>query len=147
MSIVDSIRNDMFKARKDGLISRAEILGMALASIKNVQIDKGELSEEQVVEIVRKEVKKLEDAYNQYKVGGREDLANHEKEQMDTLNVYLPSLMSEQDVTKVVSKVLEGTPNATIREMGMIIGLAMKELKGKADGALVSKVVKELLSK
>lgn len=80
MSIVDSIRNDMFKARKEGLKSRSEILGMALASIKNVEIDKGDLTEDQVVEVLRKEIKKLEDAYSQYVVAGREDLAAHEKE-------------------------------------------------------------------
>lgn len=137
----------MFKAKKEGLNSRAEILGMALAAIKNVEIDKGELSEEQVVEILRKEVKKLEDAYAQYTAGGRSDLAEHEKEQIDTLNVYLPTLMSEKQIREVVSKVISTMPNATIREMGMVMGMAMKELKGKADGTLVNNIVKELLTK
>ncbi|HRI05450.1 MAG TPA: GatB/YqeY domain-containing protein [Candidatus Dojkabacteria bacterium] len=147
MSIVDSIRNDMFKARKEGLKSRSEILGMALASIKNVEIDKGDLTDEQVIEILRKEIKKLEDAYSQYVVAGREDLAAHEKEQLDTLLVYVPALMSEDDVKNVVAKVLANMPNATIRDMGLVMGATMKDLKGKADGSVVNKVVKDLLTK
>jgi uncharacterized protein len=146
MSIIDSIRKDMFEARKSGQVVKSEILGMALASIKNVEIDKGELNEEQVVEIVRKEVKKLEDAYNQYMSGGREDLAKKEKEQLETLNVYVPALMSEEDVKTVVLKVLESMPTATMSEMGMVMGTVMKELKGKADGTTVNNVVKEVLA-
>ncbi|KKR06353.1 MAG: GatB/Yqey [candidate division WS6 bacterium GW2011_GWF2_39_15] len=147
MSIVDSLRTDMFKARKEGQISKSQILGMALASVKNVEIEKGELTDEQVIEVLRKEVKKLEDAYNQYKQGGRDDLANHEKEQLEALNIYLPTLMSEDQVRVVVSKVLETMPSATMKEMGIVMGAAMKELKGKADGSVVNNIVKEMLSK
>lgn len=145
MSIVDSIRKDMFMARKEGRVSQGEILGMALASVKNAEIDKGELNDEQVQEILRKEVKKLEDAFDQYTKGGRKDLANREKEQIETLSVYLPALMSDTDVRSHVKGVVDSNPNASLKDMGLIIGLCMKELKGKADGGLVSRVVKEFL--
>lgn len=146
MSIVDSIRKDMFEAKSGGDSVKSEILSMTLASIKNVEIDKGELSEENIVEIIRKEVKKLEDAYKLYTDGGRDDLASREKEQLDILNTYIPALMGEEEVREVVNKVVEGMPNATIRDMGIVMGSAMKELKGKADGNLVSQIVKDTLS-
>ena len=80
-----------------------------------------------------------------FKTGGREELAQKEKSEMDILMAYLPEQMAEDDIRTEVKKVIAETGAQGIKDMGKVIGAIMAKLKGKADGGLVSKIVKELL--
>ncbi len=147
MSLKNKLHQDMISAMKEKNSERVEILKIAISSIKNVEIEKGEELDEKLEEdIVRKETKKLKDAYEQYIKGGREDLAEKEKKQLEILEEYLPKLMNEEEIKKIVIQKKEELGIETLRDMGRLMGESMKELKGKADGTIVKKIVEEILN-
>ena len=147
MSLVDQIRKDMFDASKKRASFDVQILKIALASIKNEEIKRGEeLSDSEIEKVLRTEVKKIEDSIVQYEQMGRKDLVEEEEKQLSVLEKYLPTLMSEDEVRKIVEvKALElGISSAD--DTGRLMGMVMKELNGKADGAVVRQIVQEILS-
>lgn len=147
MSLVDTLRKDMFQASKDGDVNKSDILKMALASIKNAQIEvEKELSDTDIEKILRKEVKKVKDSIEQFEKMGREDLLSKEKSQLEVLESYLPELMSEDEVRMVVEKKTDELGAKDMKDMGKVMGVVMKELDGKTDGNTVKNIVKELLS-
>lgn len=134
-------------ASKQGQTSEADILKMSLAAIKNVQISSDkELTDEDVEKLLRKEVKKIQDSISQYTEMGRMDLVENENIQLDVLNKYIPELMGEEEVEKVVKAKIEELGAKDKRDMGRVMGTVMKELDGKADGGTVKKIVDQLLS-
>lgn len=146
MSLSEDIRKEMFEARKSGDSVRSDILGMALASLKNAQIEKeGEMSSEDEVSVLRKEAKKLQDAIAQYTQSGNSQSAQKEQSQLDVLNKYLPQLMSVEDVDKIVASKISEIGAAGPADMGRAMKAVMEELKGKADGSVVSESVKRHL--
>ncbi len=147
MSLLEKVRQDMISAMKEKNSERVEILKMSLASFKNAQIQKEkDLDEKEQEQILRKEVKKLKDAYEQYIQGGREDLAEKEKKQIEILEEYLPKLMTEDEIVDVVKAKKEELGIDSKKDMGKLIGVVMKELSGKADGSVVKSVVEETLN-
>ncbi len=147
MSLVDSIRKDMFLASKEGFVEKSDILKMALASIKNAEIEKGDsLDDSEIEKILRKEVKKIKDSIEQFEKMGRVDLLEKEKKQLDVLNSYLPELLSDEEVENIVRRKVEELGVKDMREMGKVMGAVMQELNGKADGTVVRNIVQSLLS-
>ena len=137
----------MFEASKKGESDKSNILKMVLADIKNKEKEIGEeLKDEQVIDIMRKQVKKIKDAISEYEKMEREDLISKEKLQLNVLEKYLPALMSREDIEEVVKKVIERQGAESMRDMGKVMGETMNELKGKADGSSVKEVVQNLLS-
>lgn len=137
----------MIDAVKAKDILKIDILKMALASLKNAEIEKGESLDEKTQEnILRKEAKKLKDAYEEYKQAGRDDLAEKEKAQLEILEVYLPKLMDESEVRSFVEKKAKELDAQGPRDMGKVMGVVMKELQGKADGGVVNNIVKDVLN-
>jgi len=147
MSLVDTIRKDMFQASKDGDKDRENILKMAIASVKNAEIEKGEeLKKEEIQKILRKEVKKIKDSIEQFKEMGRDDLVAKEVVQLEVLQEYLPQPLSEKEVREVVEAKIKELGAEDMGDMGKVMGAAMKELEGKADGNTVKDIVQEILS-
>lgn len=150
MSLLETIQKDMLSAAKDGKAVESDILKMVVSNLKNALIAKGpgeSLSEEEEIKLVFSEAKKLKDAAEQYRSGGREDLAKREEEQLVVVERYLPQQASVEDVRAVVVDVIKETGVSGMGAMGMVMGNAMKKLQGKADGKIVSDIVKEELSK
>lgn len=146
MSLVDSIRKDMFLASKEGFVEKSDILKMALASIKNAEIEKGDsLDDSEIEKILRKEVKKIKDSIEQFEKMGREDLLEREKAQLEVLQSYIPELMSEEDVRTFVKGKIQELNVQDKRDMGRLMGAVMKEIGSKADGGIVKSVVDSLL--
>ncbi|MBD3329388.1 GatB/YqeY domain-containing protein [Candidatus Dojkabacteria bacterium] len=145
MSLVEQIKKDTFVAIKAKDQDKAGILQIVAADLKNAEIEKGELSEEQEIEIIRGQVKKLKDSIEQFKKGDREDLAQRDAAQMKVLEKYLPKLMGEDEVEKVVSEVIDSVGATSMSDMGRVMGAAMGKLKGKADGSLVKAIVERQL--
>ena len=143
----DKIQQDMKDALKSGKSQKRSLLGMAISSIKNKEIEKrGELTDEEIVSVIASEVKKRRDSVEQYQKGGRADLAEQEKKEAEILMAYMPEQMSEDEVRSEVKKAVAQTGAKDIKEMGKVIGAVMAKVKGKADGQLVSRLVKEELS-
>jgi hypothetical protein len=147
MSLVDNLRKDMFQASKEGQKEKSEILKMALAQIQNAQIEVEEkLKDVEIEGILRREVKKIKDSIEQFREMGRDDLVAKETIQLEVLQSYLPEPLSEDEIRKVVETKIEELGAESMREMGKVMGAAMKEFEGKADGNTVKEIVQELLS-
>ena len=146
MSLLENIRKDMLDASKQGDDITVDILKLVIADIRNEQIalDK-ELTDEDVLKVLRKQEKKIKDSIEQYTKMERDDLVSRESAQLKVIEKYLPSLMSEDEITKIVSRVIADTKASGMHSMGLVMGSVMKELNGKADGNLVKDVVGKLL--
>jgi uncharacterized protein YqeY len=146
MSISENIRKDMFIASKEGRVDESNILKMAIAAIKNAEIEAGkELDDSEVEKILRKETKKITDAIDQYEKMGREDLLSTEKAQLEVLNRYLPQLLSVEEVTEVVKKKIAELGVSEMRDMGRVMGAVMAEVGSRMDGSTVKNIVSGLL--
>lgn len=104
-----------------------------------------ELSDTDIVKIIQKMVKQRKDAAELYKGQNREDLAEKELAEVEAISVYLPAQMSKDELMVVVKAIVEKVGATSMKEMGKVMGVASKELAGKADGKDISAVVKEIL--
>jgi uncharacterized protein YqeY len=144
----EKIQQDIKDALKSGDSKKRMVLGMVSAAIKNKEIEKRtELSDDDVIAVISTEIKKRKDSVEQFEKGGRPELAEGEKKEAEMLMAYMPEQMSEEDIRSEVKKVIAETGIKDMKEMGKLIGAVMAKVKGKADGQLVSRLVKEELSK
>jgi len=148
MSLLETIRKDMIEASKKGDVDSTNILKLAIASIKNAEIAKGDkLSDEEILKVLRKEESKIKDSIAEFTKMGRKDLIERESRQLKVISSYLPKLMGREEIEKVVSKAVADTHAEGLKSMGAVMGIVMKELSGKADGSVVKEVVQEFLSR
>lgn len=146
MSLIFQIDSDYIEAYKNREDLRVSVLRLLKTSLKNLSIDKkAELTDEDAVYAIAKEIKQRKEAIAEYEKGGREDLAGKEKEEIVILSKYLPEQMGEDEIRAIVSETLSGI-NYTKEQTGRAIGEVMSKVKGKADGALVARLVNEYLS-
>ena len=103
-----------------------------------------ELSDEEVIAVIKRAVKQRKDSIDQFRKGGREDLASSEESELKILETFLPKMMSKEDVKKKAVEVKERLGIADKSKIGQLIGATMKELKGMADGADVKEVMESL---
>lgn len=114
-------------------------------SEKELEKESG-LNDEEVLGVISSEIKKRKEAIVLFEKGKRDDLVKKETEETEILTKYLPEQMSEQELRKEVQTIIEKTGAKGQKEMGKVMAQLMPRVKGKADGSLVSKIVKELLS-
>lgn len=114
--------------------------------ISERQEGEASLSDEQTIEVLMKAAKQRKESIEQFEKGGRDDLVQSEKEELEIINSYLPEMLSEEEVRKVAQQKINQLGAENMADMGKVMGAMMQELKGKAEGSLVSKVVKEELS-
>lgn len=144
----EKIQQEMKDALKSGNSQKRTLLGMVLSSVKNKEIEKRtELTDEDVIGVISSEIKKRKDSVEQFEKGGRPELAEGERKEAEMLMAYMPEQMSEEDIRSEVKKTIADMGVKDVKEMGKLIGAVMAKIKSKADGTLVSKIVKEELSK
>lgn len=147
MSLKERLMEDMKDAMKKGEQIKLSAIRMVRAGIKNKEIELiRELKDEDVIDVIKTAIKQRKDSFAQFLSGKRMDLAEREKKEIEILSVYLPEQMGEEDIRKRVREVILETGASTSRDMGRIMKLIMPELKGRADGQLINKVVQEMLS-
>lgn len=123
-------------------------LSFLRAAIKQVEVDtRKDLTDEDMAQLLTREVKKRRDAITDYEKGGRADLADKEKKEIEVLQKYMPAQMSDDEVKAVVAKVLAEMGPVDPSKMGQVVGKVMALVKGKTDGGTVSRLVKEALTK
>lgn len=129
---------------------KTSVLRLLLSAINYYEIQKGgagyEATDEDVMAVTKKEVKQRRESIEQFKAGGRQDLVDKETKELEILQSYLPEKMSEEEIKTLVKQVITETGATSMADMGKVMGLFMPKVKGKADGSLVSKIVKEFLS-
>lgn len=123
-----------------------DTLRMLRARIKNEEIAKGkDFADEEIVSVIGSEVKKRKDSVTAYTEGNRPELAAKEQTEITVLQKYLPEQISEDQVRKIIEETLSGQ-TFQASDFGKAMALVMPKLKGKADGSLISKILKEKLS-
>ncbi len=147
MNFTDIINADIKKAmlarEKEKLAALRDIKSKLLLEATSGQGD--EVSEETAIKICMKLYKQRMETYELYKQQNREDLAEEELFQAQVIETYLPTMMSEDEVRQAVQKTIDSTGASTMKDMGKVMGVLSSELAGKADGKLISTIVKELL--
>ncbi len=136
----------MKERRKEEL----ETLRFLMAQIKNreIELHKREegLNDDETLEVIMREAKKHRESIAEFQKGGRQDLVQKEGGQLKILERYLPAQLSEEEIKGEVAKAIRESGASSMKDLGNVMSVLMSRLKGKADGALVSKLVKELLS-
>lgn len=149
MSIVTQINDDIKKA----MLAKDKERLAALRGVKSALLllatsgAGSEVSDEDAIKAMQKLVKQRIDSANIYKEQGREDMAAEEEFQAKVIEEYLPAMMSEDEVRKVVQDKIAAVGAAGPSDMGKVMGPIMGQLQGKADGKLISQIVKEELAK
>src|SRR3989344_680237 len=158
----EKLQKDLNESLKSGDQLKRLVLGMVMTAVKNKELGKrqqlskavsdtgelekqSQLTDEETIEVVASEVKKRKEAMVQFKTGGRDELAQKEKSEMDILLTYLPEQLDEDEIRAEVQKTIAEVGAAGVKDMGKVIGAVMAKLKGRADGGTVSRLVKELL--
>ena len=146
MSLFKKIQNDMYTAMKAGEKETTNTLRTTLSKLKDKQIDKrDELSEEEIIKIIQTLVKQRKESIELFTKGGRDELADIEKNEINLLTNYLPQMISEEDIKNIVKTVIDDVSATSLSDMGKIMPEVMKRGKGLIDGKTAQKFVQELL--
>ena len=146
MSLFEQIQTDMYAAMKAREKEKSGTLRIALAKLKDKRIEKREdLSEEEELKILKTLVKQRKESIQLYEKGGREDLVNAEKNEMEILNGYLPKMMSEDDIRSIVQSVVKEVGATSTADMGRVMPEVIKRGKGLIDGKTAQNFVRESL--
>lgn len=148
-SLINQVQNDYKDALKAGDRTVVSVLRLLISDVRNKEIERrarGEnLVEDDVLGIVQKEIKARKESIEAYKKGQREDLVKQEEEELIILQKYLPEQLSKEELEQVVQEVIEVVRAKSLKDMGRVIGEVMKKVKGRAEGRVVSEMVKKKL--
>lgn len=147
MELESKIKEDLKEAMRKGDNVTRDVLRMLTSDIKNegIKLQK-ELDEKDVLGVIRRNIKARKDSIEQYAGGGREDLAEKEKAELEVLERYQPAQMSEEDIRGAVKNAIANLGEDDAKNFGLVMKETMKATEGKADGALVRRIVKETLN-
>ena len=146
MGLRDTIDADIKDALKSGAKDKVSTLRMLNAALKNKQIDRRRpLTEEEVIETVRSLIKQRHDSIEQFAKGGRQDLVDKETAEIAVLERYLPQQMAREELESMVRAAITQTGAQGARDMGKVMKAIIPMVGGRADGKLVSELVKNAL--
>lgn len=144
----DRIADDMRAAMKDRDQVRVSTLRMLMAAVKNAEVQGAqarELSDAEVLDVVGREAKRRKEAIEAYSGAGRGDLVDKETAELGVLQGYLPEALSDEDLARLVDEAIAETGASTPKQMGEVMKVLMPKVRGRADGAAVSAMVKQKL--
>ena len=150
MSLKQKLQSDLNEAIKSRNTVSAETIRMILAAITNEEVagkEKKELSDAEVITVLTREAKKRREAAEAFENGGRADRAAAERAEGEVIAGYLPEQLSEDDIKKLIAETIVAVGATGPSDMGKVMGGLKAKVAGKADGALVSSLVKEALNK
>lgn len=164
MTLKEKLNQDFKEALKAKEELKVSVLRMLNSNIKNKEFDKraklsktgveGEeldkqvqLTDDEVLSVLGTEIKRRKDSIEQFTQGGRPELAKHEEDEIKILSAYMPEQMGEDELRKIISEAVKESGAASPQDLGKVMKVLMPKVKGKADGALVNKIVKEELEK
>jgi uncharacterized protein len=146
----DKLKQDL----KESMLAKNElktsVLRLLISALSYMEIQKGgagyEATDEDVISTIQKEVKQRKDSIEQYTNAGRMELVEKEEKELEILSKYLPEQMGEEEITAIVKEAISQTGASSIQDMGKVMGVIMPKTKGKADGSLVSQIVRKELT-
>ena len=147
MSIQDELRQALTAAMKSGEAQRKTTLRMALAAIKNAEIEaRSEIKDDQVLSLIQKEVKARQETIEGAKQAERPDLIEKAEAEIAILSEFLPQPLSDDELRQLVEQTIAEAGVSSMAEVGKVMGLLMPKIRGKADGKQANQIVRELLS-
>ena len=146
MSLKDQIQREIKQAMKEKDHVKLSTLRLLMSEIKNKEIDAGgELEEADILSLVQKAAKQRKESIEQYRKGGRDELADREQQELEILNAYLPQQLSGEELAEIIKQAMERCGATSPRDMGKVMKEVMPAVKGKADGKEVNAMVRTLL--
>ncbi|EYE88119.1 aspartyl-tRNA amidotransferase subunit B [Fervidicella metallireducens AeB] len=146
MSLKERLQEDWKTALKNKDSFKASVLSMARAAILQAEkVDGSKLDDEAIISVLSKEVKQRRDAIVEYERGNRQDLVDQVNGEINILLEYLPQQLTEEEIAEIVKNAVNETGATSVKEMGKVMTSIMPKVKGRADGKLVSQIVKQFL--
>lgn len=144
MSLLENIEKDFKEAYKAKKEIELNTLRMLKSALKNLAIEKrnNNLEDQDVVSVIRKEIKKRQDSIESFAKAGRNDLLEKEEAELKVLENYVPAMLSEEDIVKIVDKIVAAGQD----NFGLVMKEVMAQTKGQADGKVVQDIVKQKLN-
>jgi Uncharacterized conserved protein len=148
LTLKDRLVEDMkvaMKAKEEGKV-RLSVIRMVRAAIKNAEIDKKiEFNDDQVIEVLAREMKQRRDSLEEFKKADRPDMVKALEEEMVVLMDYLPQQLSEGEIRQLVQESIAALGAQSLKDLGKVMGAVSPKTKGRADGKLVNQIVREML--
>jgi len=146
LNLRETVNQDVKNAMKAKETKKRDALRLLMSAFKQIEVDeRRELSDDDVIKIIQQQVKRRNDAATQYRDAGREDLLQIELDEIAFYEVYLPAQMSDDELSDALKAIIAKVGATTMKDMGKVMGMASKELAGKADGRRINECVKTLL--
>jgi uncharacterized protein YqeY len=148
MSFEEKLLNDYKEALKAKDTVRSSVVNFLRAEMMNVAIakKKDKLDDNEAVVVIRKQIKSRQDSIEQFTNGGRLDLADKEKKELQILKGYLPKELSADEIAKIIDEVISAVGGCGIKDMGKVMKEVSAKIAGQADGKLVSDLVRARLT-
>lgn len=147
MNLNDRIMNDLKEAMKNKDSFKLGVIRMVKGAIQLEKINKKrDLNDEEVIDVISKQIKLRKDSINEFEKAGRNDLADTTKKEVEVLNEYMPEQLSSEEVNKIIDEAFVKVNPTSQKDMGLIMKEVTPKVKGKADMGEVSRIIKEKLS-
>ena len=148
MSLLERLNKDIIQAMKNKEKDKLTTFRMIKSSLQNeaIKLGKQELSEEEELTVLSREMKQRKDSLQEFDKAGREDLVDKLRIELSYVEAYMPKQLSEEELTAIVKESIAETGASSKAEMGKVMAVIMPKVKGKADGSLVNKLVQQHLS-
>ena len=148
MDLKTQLTNDLKDGLRSGDKLRVSVIRLLTAMIKNREVDKrGPLTDPEVLQAISTSCKQRQEAIDQFRQGGRDDLASKETAELAILQSYLPKPLTAEELLGLVQEAIREAQATSAKEMGKVMALLMPRVTGRADGKVVSTMVRETLSK
>lgn len=147
MSLSERLNEDMKQAMKSQDKFRLSVIRMVRSAIKNIEIDQRKtLDDNEVLDILSREIKQRRDSLQDFEKAGRDDLAESVKAEIAIIGEYLPQQLTEEEVKAIVITTIQETGASSKADMGKVMAALMPKVKGRADGKLVNRLVQQSLT-
>ncbi|PIV23171.1 MAG: glutamyl-tRNA amidotransferase [Deltaproteobacteria bacterium CG03_land_8_20_14_0_80_45_14] len=147
MSLEERLVEEMKQALKSNNKLRLSTIRMIRSALKNKEIElRKKLEDEDVVKVIQVMVRKGEESVEQFQTGGRMDLVEKEKKEIEILKSFLPQPLSQEEILKIIDQSIQETQSSSLKDIGKVMKSVMPKIGGKADGKLINQLVKERLS-
>lgn len=144
MSLLQKIETDMKESLKSGDKVRSGTLKMLKSDMMYEKAKTGQdITDDQALDVIKRAAKRRKESIREFEAAGRNDLVEVEAGELKIIEEYLPEQLGADEIEKVVDRILSGAGEVTQKDFGRIMGMAAKELKGKADGALIKEILQK----
>ena len=142
MGLNERLNDDMKQAMKNQDKFKLSVIRMIRSTIKNIEIDKKKaLDDNEVLEILNREIKQRKDSLQEFEKAGRDDLSEQVKQEIEIIAEYMPEPLSEEELNAIVQQTIQEVGASSKTDMGKVMSALMPKVKGRADGKLINQMV------